>query len=309
MTETPDTLKLRSKKFFRRRSHRLRTVAMLPSLITLINGVCGFVAIGLVAKDPEYFRLAGFMIFFAMIADVLDGRVARISNSTSSFGGQLDSLCDVISFGAAPAFLVLNLLLHYHRHLVGSAQWIFGGLFERFIWLATVGYLCCTLIRLARFNVENEEDATSHMSFIGLPSPAAAGTVAALVMYHEHLVTDPDFANVALYRFMHWVILYALGFVTLGCGMLMVSRIRYPHLFNRIFRGKKPLPYLYSIGFVVGMLWFVKLELSLVICFSAFTLSSFFHWSWKKINAHKLLPKKTEAAQSQSSESAQENPT
>jgi CDP-diacylglycerol--serine O-phosphatidyltransferase len=270
---------------------------MLPSLITLINGICGFVAIGLVAKDPQYFRLAGFMIFFAMIADVLDGRVARISNTTSSFGGQLDSMCDVISFGAAPAFLSLNLLLYYHRQLVGSAQWIFGDLFERFIWLAAVTYLCCTLVRLARFNVENEEDATSHMSFSGLPSPAGAGMVAALVMYHEHLVTDPDFASSVVYRVLHMVVLYSLGFITLGCGVLMVSRIRYPHIFNQVFRGKKPLPYLYFIGFVVGMLWFVKLELSLVICFGAFTLSSFFQWAWRK--AMKRHPAVTPASSRQ----------
>lgn len=276
--------KSRSRRFFRRaRQRRIRTVAMLPSMITLINGICGFAAIGLAARGPEHYRLAGFMIFYAMIADVLDGRVARISNTTSSFGGQLDSLCDALSFGAAPAFLVLNLLLHYHRQLVGSTEWIFGDMFERFIWLAAIAYLSCTLIRLARFNVENEEDASSHMSFIGLPSPAAAGTLAALVLYHEHIISDPDFADVAFFRVMHWTILYALGFITLGCGMLMVSRIRYPHMFNRMFRGRKPLPYLYFTGFVVGMIWFVKLELSLVLCFGAFASSSFFHWLWRKV--------------------------
>jgi len=68
------------------------------------------------------------------------------------------------------------------EQLVGSVQWVFGDLFERFIWLAAVGYLCCALIRLARFNVENEEDATSHMSFTGLPSPAAAGVVGFLCL-------------------------------------------------------------------------------------------------------------------------------
>src|SRR5512137_1379315 len=104
------------------RKHRLRYVAILPSLVTLLNAIFGFTAIGFAAKgatsdkiffqNPEltYFAMAGYMIFLAMVADVLDGRLARMSKSTSSFGGQLDSLCDMVSFGVAPAFLMLNFL-------------------------------------------------------------------------------------------------------------------------------------------------------------------------------------------------------
>ncbi|MHC4761748.1 MAG: CDP-alcohol phosphatidyltransferase family protein [Planctomycetota bacterium] len=107
----PEKTKTPRRRFFRKRPHRIRSIAMLPSMITLINGICGFIAIGLAAKGPDYYALAGTMIFYAMIADTLDGRVARISKTTSSFGGQLDSMCDEISFGAAPAFLMLSLLL------------------------------------------------------------------------------------------------------------------------------------------------------------------------------------------------------
>ena len=104
------------------RKHRLKYVSMLPSLVTLLNAIFGFAAIGFAAKGatsekfffhkPEltYFAMAGYMIFLAMVADVLDGRLARMSKSTSSFGGQLDSLCDMVSFGIAPAFLMLNFL-------------------------------------------------------------------------------------------------------------------------------------------------------------------------------------------------------
>ena len=262
---------------------------MLPSTITLINGICGFIAIGLAAKGPDYYALAATMIFFAMIADVLDGRVARISKTTSSFGGQLDSMCDEISFGAAPAFLTLNLLLYHHRQLVGSAEVVLGDLFERFIWVAAIVYLSCATIRLARFNVENEEDETFHMSFSGLPTPAAAGVVAALVMFDRFLqvkygVDTPPF------DILHWTILYMLPFVTLACGLLMVSRVRYPHLFNQLFRGRKPLNYLYFTVFVVGIIVLCKLELALVLSFGSFALSGPVRWTWRKIRHAKTLP-------------------
>jgi len=268
-----------TRRFFRNRPHRLKTIALLPSLITLINGICGFTAIGLMARGSNFYAAAAFMIFYAMIADMLDGRVARISKTTSSFGGQLDSLCDVISFGAAPAFLMLNLLLHHHRQLVGSADLFLGDFFERFIWLAAITYLSCAAVRLARFNVENEEDETAHMAFSGLPSPASAGVIAALVLYNEYLISDRA-SGTALFQVLHQVILYVLPFVTFGCGFLMVSRLRYPHLFNRMFRGRKPLTYLYFAIFVAGMLFLCGLQLSLVLTFGGFALSGPVRWLW-----------------------------
>jgi CDP-diacylglycerol--serine O-phosphatidyltransferase len=290
------TQKNPSHRFFRSRPHRLKTIALLPSMITLINGICGFAAIGLAAKGPNYYGLAAYMIFYAMIADVLDGRVARISKTTSSFGGQLDSLCDVLSFGAAPAFLMLNLLLYHHRQLVGSAEMILGDLFERFIWITAVAFLCCAAIRLARFNVENEEDETAHMSFSGLPTPAASGVVAALVMFSQSLLTDAA-AQTALYQTLYSGILYVLPFVTLACALLMVGRIRYPHLFNHLFRGRKPLNYLYFTIFVVGIIALCGLELALVLTFGSFALSGPTRWFWRKIILAKLLHKTTETTE------------
>ncbi|MHC4146792.1 MAG: CDP-alcohol phosphatidyltransferase family protein [Planctomycetota bacterium] len=105
------------------RRQRLKYITVLPSLVTILNGVCGFTAIILASKGAEqaiagvpegeqksYFAMSGYMILVAMIADMLDGRLARKVKSTSSFGGQLDSLCDVISFGAAPVFLMLKIV-------------------------------------------------------------------------------------------------------------------------------------------------------------------------------------------------------
>ena len=106
----------------KRAQRRLRQIAVLPSLVTLLNAICGFAAIHFAARGmnepnrlwlhkPEltFFAAAAWMIFLAMIADALDGRLARMSRSTSSFGGQLDSLSDMVSFGLAPAFLMPGL--------------------------------------------------------------------------------------------------------------------------------------------------------------------------------------------------------
>ena len=285
----PEKSKTRRRRFFPRRAHRIKTVAMLPSMITLINGICGFAAIALAAKGPGYFNMSAYLIFYAMIADVLDGRVARISNATSSFGGQLDSMCDVISFGAAPAFIMLSVVQTSRAELIGSAEMVLGDFFDRLIWVAAIAYLSCSVIRLARFNVENEEDESAHMAFTGLPSPTAAGVIAALIMYSQLLVTDPDF-DIPFFRGLYLGILYVLPFVALSCGLLMVSRVRYLHLFNRIFRGSKPMNYLYFALFTVGIIALCGLPLALVISFGLFAYSGPTRWAWRKVRRVKTIP-------------------
>ncbi|MHC4882451.1 MAG: CDP-alcohol phosphatidyltransferase family protein [Planctomycetota bacterium] len=286
----PDKTKTRRMRFMRgTRKHRIRTVAMLPSMITLVNGICGFAAIILAAKGPEHFNMAAYLIFYAMIADVLDGRVARISNATSSFGGQLDSMCDVISFGAAPAFMMLKVLQSHRQELIGPAEVLLGDFFARFIWVTALVYLCCAIIRLARFNVENEEAESSHMAFTGLPSPAAAGLVAAIIMLSRHVATDEAFQT-PFFEGVYTALMYVLPLATLSCGLLMVSRIRYLHLFNRIFRGSKPMNYLYFALFTVGMIALCGLPLALVLTFGAFAYSGPARWAWRKLRRAKHIP-------------------
>jgi CDP-diacylglycerol--serine O-phosphatidyltransferase len=287
MQPTDENKIIPQRRFMRQmRKGRLKTIAILPSLITLVNGVAGFTAIGLAAKGS--YSVAGYALFIAMIADMLDGRVARMSKSTSSFGGQLDSLCDMLSFGAAPAFLVLNLMLHYHGQLVGSAKPFFGDFFERFIWLACVCYLCCTAIRLARFNVENTEDETAHMSFTGLPSPAAAGVLASLVVFFQHMLQDTA-ADTLLFTVLRWTILYILPFVTIAAGVLMVSRIRYPHVVNQYLRGRKPITYLAWTGITLGVIFLCGLQLATVISFCGFASSGVVRWLWLRTTRGRLL--------------------
>ncbi len=272
------------------RHHRLTAIAVLPSLITLINAFCGFAAIVLAGSNTEMFLvyniehsnfyIAAYLIFVAMIADTLDGRIARLSHTTSSFGGQLDSLCDIISFGLAPAYLVLRVLQENLPQLVSPPQ-AFAGFIERFIWIAVAVYFACAAIRLARFNVENEEDETSHMSFVGLPTPAAAGVIASIVLLYEGMVVPLRDHLPLLFTAAQWITIAVLPFVTIGAGLLMVSRVVYPHMFNQYFKGRKPLTHLLWAIFAICLIVWL-LESTLVVCFCGFAISGAVKWALQK---------------------------
>ena len=220
----------------------VRSVYFLPSLATLGNAVCGFAAMyvaTLAAMGAEAstshdkwtlwwaehgFVGAAYLVFFAMIFDALDGRLARLTRHTTDFGGQLDSLADVISFGAAPAFIALQLF----RAEVPDVPVVIS----RLIWAIGALYFSCAAIRLARFNVSNEHGEQHHFSFLGLPSPGAGGAVAAWIIMQQ------DLAQQALTTLARLCI-FALPLIVLSTGLLMVSNIRYPHLVNRYLRGKR----------------------------------------------------------------------
>jgi CDP-diacylglycerol--serine O-phosphatidyltransferase len=254
------------------RRQRLKYIAILPSLITILNGVCGFTAIIFAGKGAKlgigqfsYFAMSGYMILLAMIADMLDGRLARRVKSTSSFGGQLDSLCDIISFGVAPAFLMVKVL----EYALESAGFSDESFLQRFIWLTAAIYISCAAIRLARFNVENVEDESAHMSFIGLPTPAAAGVIVSLIIFHQE--TLPTL-----------VITCTLPFLALGVAVLMVSRIRYPHILNQYLRGKKPFAHFIKVLLILAfVIWSIHAALVLIFC--GFAASSFLKWIYYKV--------------------------
>ncbi len=275
------------------RKQRLNYITILPSLITMLNGLCGFTAIVLAGLNSKYvlggqfttFAAAGYMVLIAMIADMLDGRVARMSQNTSSFGGQLDSLCDMLSFGAAPAFLVLKILEH---NLLGAGlSQESAALLQKFFWLAAAAYVSCTAIRLARFNVENEEDESAHTSFIGLPSPAAAGMLVSLVIFHQETIPGILEKSSSVYAVLQNTIVFILPFVLLGTGILMVSRIRYTHVLNRYFKGKKPFAYLLTSLLVLGLVICVR-QPTLVVGSCAFVASGFVRWLYMRIMPGKV---------------------
>jgi CDP-diacylglycerol--serine O-phosphatidyltransferase len=292
--------------FFRRgRKQRLKYIAVLPALITLMNGVSGFVSILFASKGVEiiaaggsgdwYFKCSAYMIMLAMIADMLDGRVARMSRTTSSFGGQLDSLCDVISFGVAPAFLAVKMLTCNYVGLVDDGSQLAVFLY-RAIWLTGAILVSCAAIRLARFNVENEEDESAHMSFMGLPSPAAAGVVASLVILYLDLPTKKGLSEAAA----DWgqrIIMIVLPIAVVAVGALMVGRFRYPHVFNQVLRGKKPFATLIKVlALVAAMIAFYP-EAALMLAFVGFAASGPAKWAWHKFvtkrNPYEEVPKPT----------------
>jgi len=285
------------------RKQRLKYVTVLPSLITILNGVCGFAAIIFTGRGA--FAMAGYMVLLAMIADMLDGRLARMSKSTSSFGGQLDSLCDIISFGVAPAFLMLEVLQEYK--LAGFVQLnvTFASFLQRFIWVAAAAYISCAAIRLARFNVENEEDESVHMSFIGLPTPAAAGVIVSLILFHQEIILPELSAGdtPAYLGFCESAVLYALPFLVLGVAVLMVSRIRYPHVLNQYIKGKKPFEHLIRVLlFLLFIIW--SRQAALVLIFCGFAASSFVKWFYYRVirKREPILPALEQAAKLEAEE-------
>ena len=172
-----------------------RGIYLLPSLFTVGNLFCGFASV--VQASLGRYALAAVLLILAGVLDGLDGRIARLTGTTSDFGVEFDSLADIVSFGVAPAFLVFSWVLHP----LGRAGW-----------LAAFVFVVCAAMRLARFNLRR--NTTEKRYFAGLPSPPAAGLAAATVF------AFPDPAGLA------WLPLAALPLMV-GLAVLMVSRFRY----------------------------------------------------------------------------------
>jgi len=291
----------------RRIRHR-KVFAVLPTLLTLCNAACGFGAISIAAKvGPDHFKgieliTAAHLIFLAMLFDMLDGSAARLTNQTSDFGAQLDSLCDAISFGVAPAFIMLQ-LVHPDHHLMDTIITAPFNYHPRILWAIAVLFMVCAILRLARFNVETEEE-DSHNFFSGLPSPAAAGVVASFPIgvkeLKEQLSAEGTVSwaqPAADYLLPGLVILLPL--ITLAAAMLMVSRIRYAHVFNQMIRGRRSRKQILQIVFAM-VLVFALLEMALPVLFCAFAFSSPLRAFWEryylKLKKSKTTSSETKAA-------------
>lgn len=291
------------KKHPKNRNERLlKRIAVLPTLMTLLNAVCGFTAISFAARglnDPTahlpshpemtYITAAAVMILLAMIADVLDGQLARLAQQTSSFGRNLDSISDMVSFGAAPAFLML-VMVEGSTNIATAADPFFRSLPGRFIWLIAVMYLCCTALRLARFNVEEPEQAPTNKRFNGLPSPAAAGAVASLVLLYNDLIYHfqqgnlPEFTQAA-----STAILYALPPVTALVALLMVSQVPFQHVVKHTIQGRRPFGYVAKVV-IVALLLYWQLQLTLAVSFMYYWAGGATRFYWKKFAKKDLSP-------------------
>ena len=212
-----------------RRRPVLRTVSVLPTLVTMGNLLAGVLALSYLQDaasvegeaQAALWDKAAWMIFLGMFCDALDGRVARLTRSTSAFGAQIDSLADVVTFGVVPAMIAKSLLTQ-----------TFPMMSPKLLLALALVYVVGAALRLARYNVEStrtDPDGASHVTLVfrGLPSPAAAGVVASLVLLrHEYQLLSLD-----------WAVL--LGTPLLG--LLMTSRLPYPHLINRFLEGNRPM--------------------------------------------------------------------
>jgi CDP-diacylglycerol--serine O-phosphatidyltransferase len=279
---------------------RLRAISVLPTLFTLGNLVCGFFAIVAAARveaptsadipstsviqinsvvPTELFKnlkkedpvhncmLAGWLIMLAMIFDALDGHVARLTKASSDFGAQLDSLCDLVTFGVAPAFLLVKMCPGFTFH------------HNQMIWIIAAAFASCAALRLARFNVETDEE-DDHMTFSGLPSPAAASVVASFaILFYTLRRENNAFAYAAT---IDEVVQRVLPFLALATALLMVSRIPYPHVVNHLFRGQKSFGHLVALLFALAAVMIVRGVALPIVCVG-YALSGPLRYAWQEL--------------------------
>ncbi|MDR1967916.1 MAG: CDP-diacylglycerol--serine O-phosphatidyltransferase, partial [Burkholderiaceae bacterium] len=249
---------------------RRKGIYALPNLITLAALFGGFY--GVVMAMNGRFDLATSGIFAAMVLDSMDGRVARMTHTQSAFGEQMDSLSDMVSFGAAPA------LLAYEWALRPLGRW--G-------WIAAFVYCACAALRLARFNVNT--GVVNKRYFQGLPSPAAAALVAGFIWLTSAMVTEQY--NVPLFN----TLISALGGapvrrgdfgwfmfgITLFAGLTMVTNA--PYYSFKDLGGRRSVPF---VVLVLIALLFAVISIEpatvLFVLFVAYALSGYVTYIWRR---------------------------
>ena len=256
-------------------------IYFLPNLMTAGNLFCGFMAVinciqarlaesafdgeYLGATAADHYRYAVGFIVGAVIFDSLDGRLARLGGRESLFGAEFDSLADIVSFGVAPTLMMLFLILSPSQ----------GFLWFRDIgWFVGFVYLLCAAVRLARFNVitnpllrRGQKELSG--DFIGLPVPAAAATVASLVLF----ILKLDDADRSLNRFA-----LGLPFLMLVVALLMVSTVRYPSGKKVDLQTKTQLRTFVGVLALAGLGFLFKEVAALGICLVYIFFGLFRHW-------------------------------
>lgn len=224
-----------------------RGIYLIPSSFTVANVFCGFYAIISSIQGDQ--ALAGTLIGLAILLDTLDGRVARFANASSEFGREFDSLADQVSFGVAPMVLAYNWALR---------------LWPRLGWLIGFLFVICGAMRLARFNIQ--QSTTDKRFFVGLPIPAAAGMVAALVYrFPEPLDTRTDAGFFLL--------------LVMVLSLLMVSKVRYYSFKDFDLRRRQPhLVILFLALLIVAV--FTHPQVMLLSMATAYLLSGIFLKLW-----------------------------
>jgi len=245
-------------------------IYLIPSAFTIGNILCGFYAIINCSKafqdiasleSPRLFDNAAKAIGFAVLFDGLDGRIARMTNTTSEFGVELDSIADVVTFGVAPAVLAYT--------------WGYGSTpgVEKLSWAISFFFLICGALRLARFNVlarapkfaqPGNSPKLDKRFFVGLPIPPAAGILAALVHFNPTPVATYNVEQRDLYS---WLLLAGIAVL----AILMVSTLRYTSFKDFGFKSNKPFFVLPLFSLIVALIWFHS-QLVLLILASCYVI-------------------------------------
>jgi CDP-diacylglycerol--serine O-phosphatidyltransferase len=233
---------------------RRKGIYVLPNAITLAALFAGFYAI--VMAMSQRFEMAAIGIFCAAVLDSLDGRVARMTNTQSAFGEQMDSLCDMVSFGAAPALIVY--------------EWALKGLGKPG-WIVAFIFVAGAALRLARFNTNI--GVVDKRFFQGLPSPAAAAIVIGLIW----VMDDAGFKDVHELAWLAWT---ALG-VTLFAGLSMVTNA--PFYSFKVVGGRRTVPFAVIVAIALGIA-VVNIHPPLVLfaLFCVYGLSGYGVYAWRK---------------------------
>lgn len=209
-------------------------VYLLPNLMTAGNLACGFSAVltifnGMQRADAKDFHLAIFLILGACFFDALDGRLARIKGQDSMFGREFDSLADIVSFGMAPALLVMDIVLSTFDNRLG--------------WTIAFVYLLCGAMRLARFNCLAQmaaeappEERKKNSDFVGFPIPAAAGLIASLTIFILWL--NEGSVEIGAWRYVLLALMLLLSF-------MMLSEFHYPSFKAMNWRARRSMPWLF----------------------------------------------------------------
>jgi CDP-diacylglycerol--serine O-phosphatidyltransferase len=268
-------------------------IYFLPNLMTAGNLFCGFLAVVnciharlaesaltgeyLDATPADHYRTAVWFILGAAAFDMLDGRLARMGGRESLFGAEFDSLADVVSFGFAPALLMFFFILSPSQ----GFPW-----FRNVGWFLGFLYLLCAAIRLARFNVItnpllHRAKKESSKDFVGLPVPAAAATVAALVLFLLKLIeTDKTLKSGAL----------ALPFLMLLIAFLMVSTVRYPSGKQVDLQTTTRLRNFLFALVIIGLVILFKEVGVLCLCLGYIFFGLFRHWRRSRRTPRTALP-------------------
>ena len=228
-----------------------RGVYLLPNLFTTAALFCGFY--GIVQAMNHQYSVAAAAIFFAMVLDSLDGRVARMTNTQSAFGEQMDSLADMVSFGAAPA------LIAYEWALKGIGRW--G-------WMAAFIYCACAALRLARFNVNTS--VVDKRFFQGLPSPAAA----ALVMGFIWLMNELGYSGSD--------VVWPTFVLCLYSGLTMVTNVPFYSFKDVQMKKSVPFAVIVLLALVIAIIN-IHPPTVLFALFIVYGLSGYVLYGWRRV--------------------------